>query len=72
MEPTAAKLLRLSPGAERMQRLRERRKKSSALITLEITGEDRVYLRLAGFLRIGDNTSRHLHDAVRRLLDTIR
>jgi len=62
----------MSRSVVRMRRLRDRRRKGSRLITLEVTAEDFVYLRLRGFLLDGEKSSGHLAIAFNRLLRSIR
>ena len=64
---------KLSPGAIRMRRLRERRRKGwTRVIAVEVSAMDAVALREAGFLRQGESALDALPKALRRLVDSIR
>jgi len=63
----------LSPGAIRMRRLRERRRKGwTRVISVEVDAMDAVALREAGYLRHGESAIDALPMALRRLVASIR
>ena len=64
---------KLSPGAIRMRRLRERRRNGWVrMISVELSAADAVALRGAGFLRPGEAAIDALPLALRRLVASIR
>ena len=64
---------KLSPGAIRMRRLRERRRNGwTRVIAIEVNAMDAVALRGAGFLRPGESAVDALPMALRRLAASIR
>ncbi len=63
----------LSPGAIRMRRLRERRRKGwTRVIAVEVSAMDAMALREAGFLRQGESALDALPVALGRLVAGIR
>jgi hypothetical protein len=63
----------LYPGAIRMRRLRERRRKGwTRVIAVEVSAMDAVALREAGFLRQGESALDAVPMALRRLVASIR
>ncbi len=64
---------KLSPGAVRMRRLRERRRKGwTRVIAVEVNAMDAMALREAGFLRQGESAIDALPTALGRLMASIR
>ena len=64
---------KLSPGAIRMRRLRERRRNEwTRIIAVELSAMDAIALREAGFLRPGELAVDALPKALKRLVATIR
>ncbi len=64
---------KLSPGAIRMRRLRERRRNGwTRVIAVEVSAMDAVALRKVGFLRHGESAFDALPMALRRLVASIR
>jgi hypothetical protein len=64
---------KLSPGAVRMRRLRERRRTGwTRVIAVEVSAMDAVVLREAGFLRQGESALDALPMAMGRLVASIR
>jgi hypothetical protein len=64
---------KLSPGAIRMRRLRERRRDEwTRVIPVELSAIDAIALREAGFLRPGELAVDALPKALKRLVASIR
>ena len=64
---------KISPGAIRMRRLRERRRNGHIrVIPVELSAMDAVALRHAGFLKPGESAVDALPLALRRLVASIR
>ena len=65
--------LSLSPGAIRMRRLRERRRRGhTRIIAVEVDAIDAVALREAGFIHQGESARDALPLALKRLVTSIR
>jgi hypothetical protein len=62
-----------SPGANRMRRLRRRRKNGwTKVIPVEVSAMDSIALRRAGYLRQGESALEALPQALARLVASIR
>ncbi len=62
-----------SPGAIRMRRLRERRRRGhTRVIAVEVDATAAVALRAAGFFRRGESAKTDLPKAMARLLASVR
>ena len=64
---------KLSPGAIRMRRLRERRRRGyTRVIEVEVDAMDALALRVAGFLNANESAVDALPIALKRLVASIR